>query len=81
MNKDDWFDDEKEKTDGQPSQQELEMQKLLMQLELKAKNMFRYLVTEGFIEKTERPNEYKYTPEGFVLAQRQYKKMQEEGLL
>lgn len=78
MNKDDWFDDEKE-TDNQ--QQQLEMQKLLMQLELKAKNMFRYLVTEGFIEKTDRPDEYKYTPEGFVLAQQQYKKMREEGLL
>jgi predicted transcriptional regulator len=78
MNKDDWFDDEEEEPQAQ---QQLEMQKLLGQLELKAKNMFRYLLTEGFIEKTDRPDEYKYTPEGFVLAQRQYKKMREEGLL
>lgn len=80
MNRDDWFDDEDE--DEQPlAQQQLEMQKLLKQLELKSKNMFRYLITEGFIEKTDRPDEYKYTPEGFVLAQQQYKKMREEGLL
>lgn len=79
MNEDDWFDDEDEEQSLAP--QQLEMQKLLRQLELKSKNMFRYLITEGFIEKTDRPDEYKYTPEGFVLAQRQYKKMQEEGLL
>jgi predicted transcriptional regulator len=87
MNEDDRFDDEDEEYDreyerepAQPPAQ-LEMQKLLRQLELKSKNMFRYLITEGFIEKTDRPNEYKYTPEGFVLAQQQYKKMREEGLL
>jgi len=79
MNEDDWFDDEDEEQSLAP--QQLEMQKLLRQLELKSKNMFRYLITEGFIEKTDRPDEYKYTPEGFVLAQQQYKKMREEGLL
>jgi predicted transcriptional regulator len=81
MNEDDWFDDEEEQRDNEHMSQQLEMQKLLKQLELKSKNMFRYLVTEGFIEKTDRPDEYKYTPEGFVLAQQQYKKMREEGLL
>jgi predicted transcriptional regulator len=80
MNEDDWFDDENEDEQSLAPQQ-LEMQKLLRQLELKSKNMFRYLITEGFIEKTDRPDEYKYTPEGFVLAQQQYKKMREEGLL
>lgn len=81
MNEDDWFDDEEEQRDNEHMSQQLEMQKLLKQLELKSKNMFRYLITEGFIEKTDRPDEYKYTPEGFVLAQQQYKKMREEGLL
>lgn len=73
-----WLDDEQPEPS---SKHQLEMQKLLSEIERKSKSIFRYLLTEGFVEKTDTPGEYKYTPEGFVLAQQQYKKLQEEGLL
>jgi len=81
MNSDEWHDEDENDRNEPTSRQQIEMQKLLGQLEIKSKNMFRYLLTEGFIEKTDRPDEYQYTPEGFVLAMQQYKKLREEGLL
>jgi len=80
-NSDNWYNDEDGDARRHDDPQQLEMQKLLGELERKSKNMFRYLITEGFIEKTDKPHEYKYTPEGFVLAQQQYKQLRKEGLL
>ena len=64
---------------GLPQPQQI--QKLLAEMELKAKKAMDYLVTEGFLEPTDTPGEYKYTPEGLVLAQQQYKQMKEDGLI
>jgi predicted transcriptional regulator len=61
--------------------QHLEIQKLFKLMEAKAKSAMNYLVLEGFIIPTKNPGEYEYTPEGLVLAQQQYKKMRDEGLL
>lgn len=61
--------------------QNAEIQRLLSELELRAKTAMNYLILEGFVETTETPGVYKYTPEGLVLARQQYKKMKEEGLL
>lgn len=58
-----------------------EIQRLLAEMELKAKKAMNYLILEGFVEKTSDPEVYKYTPEGLVLAQQQYKKMREDGLI
>jgi hypothetical protein len=62
-------------------QRQLEIQKLFRLMEDKAKSAMNYLVLEGFVEPTETPGEYEYTPEGLVLAQQKYKKMRDEGLL
>jgi predicted transcriptional regulator len=65
-------------------QDEMDMQsikKMFSALEKQAKKTIDYLVTEGFMEPTGTPGEYQYTPEGLVLIQQKYKKMQEEGLL
>ena len=56
-------------------QRQLEIQKLFRLMEDKAKSAMNYLVLEGFVEPTETPGEYEYTPEGLVLAQQKYKKM------
>jgi predicted transcriptional regulator len=72
-----WEDDES--ATSSPQQQQI--QKLFAELELKAKKAMEYLVTEGFLEPTDTPGEYKYTPEGLVLAQQQYKQMRENGLI
>ena len=75
-----WNSDEEEKK--QPlDKQQLEIQRLFASLEAKAKKSMQYLVTEGFLEPTSDPEVYKYTPEGLVLAKRQYKKLQQDGLL
>jgi len=63
------------------NQQHEQIQKLFAEMELKAKKAMQYLVTEGFLEPTDTPGRYKYTPEGLVLAQQQYKQMKEDGLL
>lgn len=54
-----------------------EVQRLLAELQRKAANCMRYLVLEGFLEPSETPGEYKYTPEGLVLAQQAYRKLQQ----
>ena len=74
---DDWTDER----ENSSSAQDLEMQRLLAELDRKAKKAAHYLELEGFIEKTETPDIYKYTPEGYVLVKQQHKKMQENGLL
>jgi hypothetical protein len=48
---------------------------------VKAKKSMHYLVLEGFVEPTDDPNLFKYTPEGFVMAQKEYKKLKDQGLL
>jgi hypothetical protein len=62
-------------------QQHIEIQKLFSEMERKAKKSMHYLELEGFVEKTEVPGVYKYTPEGLVLVQQQYKRMQDDGLI
>ena len=76
-NHEDW-DEAEEQGSANPSP---EIQKLLAEMERKAKKAMNYLVLEGFVERTEDPNVFKYTPEGLVLAQQQYKKMREDGLI
>jgi hypothetical protein len=76
-NHEDW--DEAEDQNHKDLSQEI--QKLLTELEVKAKKAMNYLVLEGFVERTDDPNVFKYTPEGLVLAQQQHKKMLEDGLL
>jgi hypothetical protein len=39
-----------------------------------------YLVAEGFLERTDDPYVYRYTPEGLVMAHQQYKKIKEKGI-
>jgi predicted transcriptional regulator len=77
----DWDSDDEEEKKRPLDKQQLEIQRLFASLEAKAKKSMQYLVTEGFLEPTSDPEVYKYTPEGLVLAKRQYKKLQEDGLL
>jgi predicted transcriptional regulator len=78
LNKDDedWEDEDWEDEDPK-EQQSREIQKLFSELHRKAENYMRYLLLEGFVEPGETPGTYKYTPEGLVLAQQEYKKMLE----
>lgn len=78
---DDWDEDEEESPKDIHKQHHHAIQKMFADMESKAKKSLHYLVTEGFLEPTDDPSVYKYTPEGLVLAQQQYKKMQEDGLL
>ena len=50
-------------------------------MEQRAQKAMNYLVLEGFLKPTGTPGEYEYTPEGLVLAQQQYKKMQEDDMI
>jgi len=75
---DDWLE---KNEDNLPKNQNSEIQKLLAEMESKAKKAMHYLVLEGFVEPMGTPGLYKYTPEGAILAQQQYKKMQDEGLI
>lgn len=43
------------------------------------KNDIDYMEKEGFIEKTDIPGMYQYTPEGFALIHEQYKKHKKNG--
>ena len=52
---------------------------MLKQIEKRSKNTMNYFIKEGFIEVTEDPNVYKYTPEGLVLLQEKYKQIQKNG--
>ena len=75
-----WDGDKPDTGPDNGKQQEMaEMQKLIEALQKKAANAVRYLVLEGFITPTDQPNHYEYTPEGLVLAQLEYKKLQSAG--
>lgn len=63
------------------NKQQVEIQKLFAEIERVSARAMRYLVLEGFLEPTDKPGVYKYTPEGLVLANQQHKKMRDEGLL
>jgi hypothetical protein len=79
-----WNEDAEDESDMHQNperQQHIEIQKLFSEMEKKAKKSMRYLELEGFVEKTDTPGVYKYTPEGLFLAQQQYKKMQDDGLI
>ena len=78
---DDKHDDWSEEDDVQGEEEALDVQKILAAVDLKAKKAMRYLELEGFVERTSTPGAYKYTPEGLVLARKQYKQMKDQGLL
>ena len=48
-------------------------------MQKKEKNSLDYMEKEGFIEKTDIPGVFKYTPEGLVIMQEQYKKFKKNG--
>jgi|LauGreDrversion4_2_1035121.scaffolds.fasta_scaffold36265_2 hypothetical protein len=77
---DDEHDRWSEEEDSQ-NEEALEVQKMLAAVDLLAKKAMRYLELEGFVERTDTPGVYKYTPEGLVLARKQYKEMKDQGLL
>lgn len=77
----DWQDDTPQDEREQQNPQQAEIQRLLQEIEKKAKNAMRYLLLEGFLETTDTPGEYKYTPEGLVLAQIEYKRLKTNGLI
>jgi hypothetical protein len=52
--------------------------KMLQEMEQKAKKRLNYLELEGFVQKTEIPGVYEYTPEGLVAIREQYKKISED---
>jgi predicted transcriptional regulator len=58
-----------------------EINKLFAEMERKAKKSLHYLILEGFIKPTDIKGVYEYTPEGLVLAQQQYKRMRDDGMI
>jgi hypothetical protein len=84
-NEESWNEDDNDNYDedtmsgGENKQREI--QKLFAEMMVKAKKTMHYLVLEGFVEPTDDPNIFKYTPEGFVMAQKEYKKLKDQGLL
>ncbi len=78
---DDFDEEEENSTQDIHKKHHHTIQQMFAEMEKKARKSLHYLLTEGFLETTEDPGVYKYTPEGLVLAQQQYKKMQEDGLL
>jgi hypothetical protein len=80
-NEDDWGDEERLESsrDAHKRQHEI-IQNMFSDMEKRAKKSIEYLMLEGFIEPTEVPGVYEYTPEGLVLARQKYKKMLEDGL-
>jgi hypothetical protein len=85
-NEDSWNDDDDDEYDeekdmpGETNKQR-EIQKLFAEMMLKARKTMHYLVLEGFVEPTDDPNIFKHTPEGFVIAQQEYKKLKDQGLI
>lgn len=67
--------------EGPSESTNLEMQKILNEMQKRADTAMRYLLAEGFVESTDNPGVFKYTPEGYVLAQQQYKALKQQGLL
>jgi hypothetical protein len=84
MNNDEDDDSElwdEDSEDSQPVSKEYveeQIQKMLRRMEEKAKQKLHYLESEGFVQKTEIPGVYEYTPEGLVIVREQYKKMMED---
>jgi hypothetical protein len=78
---DEWEDDEEESSDQINKRKNQEIQQMLSELERYAKKQIQYLLLEGFIEPTDDPKVYSYTPEGIVLAQQKYKQLKDEGLI
>jgi hypothetical protein len=78
---DDWYEENEADSPSRKEPSNEEVQRILAEMDKKAKNHIRYLIMEGFIEKTETPGVFKYTPEGLVLVQMQYKRLQDEGLI
>jgi predicted transcriptional regulator len=79
----DWDDDdeEDESDEEEIDQAGHEIQKILKEISRVSRKHIEYLLLEGFIEPTDDPHVFKYTPEGLVLAQQKYEKLREEGLL
>jgi len=69
-------DDNESWAENNPSEQIEQIQRLINELNFRAKKCVDYLVDEGFLEKTDTPGVFKYTPEGLVLAQMELKKLQ-----
>lgn len=67
--------------DNMSDKQKLQIQRLFSEIEARAKKSIDYMVAEGFLDRTEDPGVFKYTPEGLFLAQQQYKQMKKDGLL
>jgi hypothetical protein len=78
---DDEHDDDWSEEENVPNDEVQDVQKILKAVDLKAKKAMHYLELEGFVERTSTPGVYKYTPEGLVLARKQYKEMKDQGLL
>lgn len=81
----DWNDEDDEEEDNLDGEEVNragdEIQKILKEISRVSKKHIEYLLLEGFIEPTDDPHVFKYTPEGLVLAQQKYEKLREEGLL
>jgi hypothetical protein len=76
---DDFWDDRAE--GPQAKRDELvkkSIHRMLREMELKAKQRLNYLELEGFVQKTETPGVYEYTPEGLVAIREQYRKILED---
>lgn len=69
-------DDNESWAENNPNEQIEQIQKLINELNFRARKSVDYLVDEGFLERTDDPNVFKYTPEGLVLAQMEMKKLQ-----
>jgi hypothetical protein len=78
---DDQYESDNESPEENHKKKNQEIQRMLSDLERYAKKQIQYLLLEGFIEPTDDPKVYNYTPEGIVLAQQQYKKLKDEGLI
>ena len=55
------------------------IQKFFEYMEKKHMKMVEYMEQEGFIERTDQPGVFKYTPEGLVVIQEHYKKLKNNG--
>lgn len=55
------------------------IQQFFLYMEMKHRKMIDYMEQEGFIERTEEPGVFKYTPEGLVVIQEHYKKIKKNG--
>lgn len=78
-----WGDDSWDGREGAPEPESEELvkkriQDMLREMEKKAKQRLNYLELEGFVEKTNIPGVYEYTPEGLVAIREQYKKILED---